>query len=180
MIFVRIGRRLDRRLEARPSAAKYIPSVNASRSRAGAAERARPMATVPRGGSALARIAGNCLAAMAHTMGCGALAARARLRLRPEPSNAVGRFRCRWHRHRRPLRPGIHDSLPWKKTPPRRPIRPPPRRRLAREASPGRTGRTERVPAGRSILRRSPVSRLPGLPGIVPLERETARTRSPG
>ena len=92
MIFVRIGRRLDRRLEARPSAAKYIPSVNASRSRAGAAERARPMATVPRGGSALARIAGNCLAAMAHTMGCGAVAAGVRLRLRVTVHNRPTRL----------------------------------------------------------------------------------------
>ena len=112
------------------------------------------MATVPRGGSALARIAGNCLAAMAHTMGCGAVTAGgvpAIARNRPQPSNAVGRVRCRWHRHRRPLRPGIHDSLPWKKTPPRRPVRPPPRRRLAREARPqGRDGPSEFRPVGAS------------------------------
>ena len=109
------------------------------------------MATVPRGGSALARIAGNCLAAMAHTMGCGAVAAGgvpAIARNRPQPSNAVGRVRCRWHRHRRPLRPGIHDSLPWKKTPPRRPVRPP--RDGASLARLRRKDGTDRASSGRS------------------------------
>jgi len=50
------------------------------------------MAPVPRRGSALALIVGICLAAMAHTMGCGASGARARLRLRSAVQNRPRRL----------------------------------------------------------------------------------------
>jgi hypothetical protein len=32
------------------------------------------------------------------------------------PSKGAGRGKCRWHRHRRPMSPGIQDTLPWKKS----------------------------------------------------------------